>query len=160
MITYNTHTHTLPEWQIWLLIPTSWKFQWREFYCTPSIKHTPCVCVCIMPMRLRNINHQLILQRRSKKTAVMSRTCSKEMFNDFFEQWNAHVHCWCNTNKIRGKKKKNNTRLCLHHQLRWRSWRRKVNMEQDKMSGVPCKDWPVGGESQLFSEEKTTVVVR
>lgn len=28
----------------------------------------------------------------------MTRICSKGMFNDFFGQWNAHVHCWCNTN--------------------------------------------------------------
>lgn len=32
----------------------------------------------------------------------MTRTCSKGMFNDFFGQWNAHVHSWWNTNnKIR-----------------------------------------------------------
>lgn len=85
-----------------------------------------------------------------KKTArMMTRVCSKGMFNDFFGQWNAHVHCWCNTNKNNN----NNSVLCHHSHLNLIScfnWNLKM---EHKMSGVPYTDWPVEGEPALTKEQ-------
>lgn len=78
----------------------------------------------------------------------MTRVCSKGMFNDFFGQWNAHVHFWCNTNKT------TTTVLCHHSHLNLIScfnWNLKM---EHKMSGVPYTDWPVGGEPALTKEQK------
>lgn len=86
----------------------------------------------------------------------MTRTCSKGMFNDFFGQWNAHVHCWCNTNK---KIRKLTTWFCVSipssTSVSCLMLTKDSKWSRAKMSGVSRKDWPVGGEPALTWKNKT-----
>lgn len=82
------------------------------------------------------------------------RTCSKGMFNDFFGQWNAHVHCWCNTNKrIRNL----TTQCCVSIPSSISSfWTSTKNSKWSRTKCLEChaKNWPVGGEPALATKKK------
>lgn len=86
----------------------------------------------------------------------MTRTCSKGMFNDFFGQWNAHVHSWWNTNnKIRKLTTKCFVSIPILTSFLQQK-KKKNKIKKVKVSGVPHKDCPVGGESQLLHKKIIT----
>lgn len=89
---------------------------------------------------------------KEKKTAgMMTRTCSKGMFNDFFGQWGAHVHCWCYTNKRIRKSTTQCVVSAFPVQLHF-LW-----FKMENMSGVSYMKWPAGGEPALRRKDLTTL---
>lgn len=88
----------------------------------------------------------------------MTRTCSKGMFNDFFGQWNAHVHCWCNTNKRIRKNQQLGVVSAFPVQRHFMCvmWTKRFKMEQNKDVWSVAQRLTSRGRASSYFKKTTT----